>query len=76
MWKSVVGSLLILVGFIFFYEARVYWDQLTTWQSFIFGAASGGCLTAALFLLFWRPTHPAARYKADHPSPWNRGSWR
>jgi uncharacterized membrane protein YoaK (UPF0700 family) len=76
MWKVVVGSLLILAGLFLFYEARMYWDQLTTWQSFIFGAACGGFLTAGLGFLFWRPSHPATRYKSDHPSPWNRASWR
>ncbi len=76
MWKSVVGSLLTLVGFILLYPAWADWDQLATWQSFIFGAASGACVTAGLFFLFWRPTHPAARYTSDRPTLWNRGDWR
>lgn len=76
MWKNVVGSLLVFVGLILFYEAWAYWDQLTTWQSFMFGAASGVCVTAGLFFAFWRPSHPATRYKVDHPPPWNRGDWR
>ena len=76
MSKSVVGSLLILVSLILFSEARVYWDQLTTWGSFILGAATGGCLAAGLLLLLWRPSHPATRYEARLPSPWDRNRWR
>ena len=75
MWKFVVGSLLILVSLILFYEARTYWDQLTTWASFIVGAASGGCLAAGLLILLWRPSHPATRYKAELPAPWDRKRW-
>ncbi len=76
MWKSVVGWLLILVSLFLFYEARTYWDQLTTWASFIVGAASGGCLAAGLLLLLWRPSHPATRHEAKPPTPWDRSRWR
>jgi len=78
MWKSVVGSLLILVSLFFLYEARSYWSQLTTWTSFIVGAVSGGCLVAGFLVLLWRPSHPATRYEAKlpSPSPWDRNRWR
>ncbi len=78
MWKSVAGWLLILVSLFLFYEAWTYWDQLTKWASFVVGAASGGCLTAGLVILLWRPNHPATRYSSDEsqvPSPWNRNRW-
>ena len=75
MWKSVAGSALGLVSLVFFYEAWMYWDVLSTGQSFIFGVASGGCVTGGLFFFFWRPSHPATRYKIEHPSPWDRGRW-
>ena len=77
MWKFVVGLLLIFVSFILCYEAWTYWDQLTTGSSFSIGAASGACLAAGLLILLWRPSHPATRYKATFPSPWERGkNWR
>ena len=76
MWKFVVGSLLIVVSLIFVYEARTYWNELTTWASFLIGAASGSCLAAGLLVLLWRPSHPATRYKAELPSPWDRNRWR
>jgi len=75
MWKPVVGSVLGLVSLILFYEAWMYWGVITTGQSFMFGAASGCCVTAGLFFVFWRPSHPATRYKSEHPSPWDRGRW-
>ena len=65
MWKSVVGSLLILVSLFLFYDAWTYWDQLTKWASFSVGAASGGCLAVGLLLLLWSPSHPATRYSND-----------
>ncbi len=76
MWKSVVGSLLILVSFVLFYEALTNWDQLATWASFMLGAGSGSCLASGLLLLLWRPSHPATRYKANLPAPWERNRWR
>ncbi len=74
MWKSVVGSLLILVSLFVFYEAWTYWDQLTKWAIFIAGVTSGICLATGLLLLLWHPSHPATRYseEAQAPSPWNR----
>ena len=64
------------MSLILFYEALTYWDQLTTSASFIVGAASGGCLAAGLLLLLWNPSHPATRYKAKLPSPWEPNRWR
>ena len=76
MWKGVVGTVLILVSLFFFYEASMYWDQLTTATSFMIGAAAGGCMAAGFVILLWRPSHPATRYQASLPSPWERKSWR
>ncbi len=75
MWKSAVGWLLILVSVVFSYGAWTYWDLLTTWASFLVGNATGACLIAGLLLVFWRPSHPATRYTATLPSPWNRNRW-
>ncbi len=78
MWKSVVGSLLILVSLFLFYGAWTDWDQLTKWAIFFAGVTSGACLATGLLLLLWRPGHPATRYSSDEaevPSPWNRNRW-
>lgn len=78
MWKVAVGSLLVFVSLVLFYEAWAYWEQLTTLASFLLGVVAGGCLTAGLLVLLWRPSHPATRYTASlpSPSPWDRNRWR
>ncbi len=54
----------------------MYWDALTKAATLAVGVVVGGCLSAGLLVLLWRPAHPATRYKANLPSPYDRRGWR
>lgn len=76
MKKLLVGSLLLFVGLISAIETWAYWDVLTKWGILMMGALIGGCLSSGLLVSLWRPAHPATRYRANLPSPWDRRGWR
>lgn len=76
MKKSLAGSLLLLLSLVAAYPVWTYWGVLTKSATLVIGAAIGGCAAAGLLVLLWRPAHPATRYRANLPSPWDRRSWR
>ena len=76
MKKSLAGSLLLLMSLAAAYAAWTYWEVLTKSATLLVGAAIGAGVAAGLLVLFWRPAHPATRYQANLPSPWDRRSWR
>jgi len=76
MKKLFAGILLIVVGLIAASAAWMYWEVLTKPATLLIGGAIGACLAAGLLVLLWRPPHPATRYEANLPSPWDRRGWR
>jgi len=76
MKKLLVGSLLIVASLVGASETWMYWEVLTKSATLMIGGAIGACLAAGLLVLLWRPPHPATRYEASLPSPWDRRGWR
>ena len=77
MKKTIGGVLLVIVGLIGSYEAWAYWTMLTKAAVFMLGAFIGACIASGLLMLMWRPQHPATRYQANLPSPYERQrTWR
>lgn len=76
MKKFLVGLLLMLAGLIVAIETWMYWEFFTKSGALMAGAAIGACVAAGLLVLLWRPPHPATRYEANLPSPWDRRGWR
>jgi hypothetical protein len=76
MKKLIAGFFLIFVSLAAAAGAWTYWDVLTKSATLLIGVVIGACIAASLLLLLWRPAHPATRYQANLPSPWDRRSWR